>query len=192
MVAVLVHAAILAGFLGLDRRPVGSRETRTLPISWVEPRRPVLAPPSARPAAAAPLPTLPVILSPAPDFTIAPDDSAVSAHLTQLGSYVACGLGQALTLEDRERCDHMRTDLFKDPHRRPSQDGDLALERRFARAKEIEDAPKLLPCFTPVGPDPICFLAGAFGLIALKPGTYAPSGPPEDPLAQPVFPFRPR
>ncbi len=191
--AALVHLVILACFLTLGRALPREDIPAALPITVI-PRAPVPEDAAAvlgRSAAIAPpaitlppltIPTIPTIPAPSPD-----------KDLSVLGGYVGCGLNQALTAEDRERCERQRREFYAGPGPAAGpMAADLALEKRFARDKAVQDAPILLPCFTAAGPNLLCFLGGALNGFDFKIGSYADVGSPENPLAQPVLPYRPR
>ena len=186
LIAALVHAAILVGFLSVKAHKPALEDGETLPIAWIEMPR---APASSLPAVPGVAMRAPVLTFPVPEISPAPLVAPAGPDLSVLGGYLGCGVDRALNEEERARCDQARTELYANPNAKVNPNYDLALERRFARAKEIEDAPKLLPCFTPVGPNPICLFALMMG-EEVKVGSYANRGPPENPLAQPVFPYR--
>ncbi|MCC6915605.1 MAG: hypothetical protein IT566_18045 [Rhodospirillaceae bacterium] len=190
LVAALVHLVILAGLLTLGHAPPREEIAAALPITLV-PRAPDPEPVSAMPerglAAAPSTITLPPLTI--PTIPTAPPDNDLSV----LGGYVGCGLNRALTAEERERCEKQRREFYAGPGPAEGPTAiDLALEKRFARDKAVQDAPILLPCFTSAGPNLLCFLGGALNGFEFEIGSYANTGPPENPLAQPVLPYRPR
>ncbi|MGE3334831.1 MAG: hypothetical protein AB7I36_14385 [Rhodospirillaceae bacterium] len=188
--AGLIHLAILAGLLTLGRIPPREETLAPLPITWLE-RSAALTPDLA--------PGLPNLSASPPAFTL-PDVTTLIApvmplrdELSVLGGYVGCGLNQALTSEEREDCEKQRREIYGGPGATDDPAAtDLALEKRFARDKAIQDAPVLLPCFTPAGPNLLCLLGGALNGFEFKTGSYAEVGRPENPLAQPVVPYRPK
>jgi hypothetical protein len=188
--AALVHVLLFLGLMSLGRFAPPDDVPAALPITWI-PRAP-------EPAAGPVAPGFGLKIAPPainlPSFTMPvvptlPADEGLSI----LGGYIACGLGQELTAEDRERCEKQRREFYAGPG---PADGptaaDLALEKRFARDKAVQDAPILLPCFTPAGPSLFCLLGGVLNGFEFATGSYAGTGRPENPLAEPVHPYRPR
>lgn len=189
-VAALIHIAIVAALLALGRgAPPPEAFQAALPIISID-RAPLPAPALARPGIGPAFLTPPVALAPLTIPALPPEVEAPG--LSMLGGYVACGLNQALTAEERERCDKTRREFYTGagPAEGPTAAA-LALEKRFAHDKAAQDAPVLLPCFTPAGPNIFCLL-GALSGADVETGSYADVGRPENPLARPVFPYRPR
>jgi hypothetical protein len=180
LVAVLVHTVLLAGLLSLRPKIPPPPPHEVLPIAWVERKA---APPSPMGAPgfglSLPAPPLVITVPDAPNLTAPPD-----ALPSLLGAYIGCGLGQALTEEERARCDQMRHELYANPASKLNPDYELALERRFSRDKAIQDMPALRACFRRSGPDPSCFVPGYEALV----GPLAARDPIRDGLFDPLRP----
>lgn len=192
VIAVSLHGVIALALMTI--RPL-SPDAPVAPLLWLNiappPDHPRLdfqnaGPPTARPGPRLIVPDLP---------TSAPADTAPTAPagLSVLNDYMACGLARARSPEEEARCNTLRGELHAlTPGDVDPSNAAPARAREFARAKAIQDAPVLLPCFTPAGPNPLCLLGGVLGGFTFETGSYAANGPPENPLAQPVFPYRPR
>jgi hypothetical protein len=154
--AALVHAAILAGVLSLRPKAQPASPDNVLPIFWLE-RKPALLPPVAAPGEGLSLR--------APSLSIAPPDLPITTAPANelpslLGAYVACGLPQAATADERKRCEEMAMELYGRSGVAASSGYDLVLEQRFSREKAVQGLPLLRVCFRRMGPDPVCFTRG--------------------------------
>lgn len=181
IIAALVHAMIFLGFMSLGSKAPAPSLDDALPIVWI-PAPPRAAPLPFTPNAPAPLslPRAITALEMPPVPPVAPMDKALPA----LGAYVACGLGQALTTEDRARCDEVHTQLYAKPGAIPNADQALALEQRFSRDKALQDLPLRRVCYRRSGPDPLCFVRGYEVLV----GSTAARDPAMNFLADPLRP----
>ncbi|MGE4063819.1 MAG: hypothetical protein AB7E79_10685 [Rhodospirillaceae bacterium] len=177
VVAVLVHAALLSGFLGLRPKAPAQAPEQVLPVIWID-RKPVALPPLAAPGGGRESAPPPVALS-LPDAPVFPlPDAAMPLPLTD---YVACGLGKTLSEEERSRCDRLRSELYGRPDAPLSGDYDLALQQRFSRDKALQDHPLLRLCYRRMGPDPVCFSRGyevLYGAAASRDSIPLPIGDP--------------
>lgn len=158
-------------------------------VAPVHPRMPQLdasywAPPFASPS---------IIVPEIDDVPLHPGQNAVSSGSGDLGDYLGCGLksDEAMTADQRAKCDELRKPLYAGPGKvAPPGEAELALERHFDREKARAEAPPILPCaaFTNV----LCIIGTLVSGGDFKMGSWADAKrKPENPLAQPVFPFRP-
>lgn len=188
--AVLIHGLV---FFGLMRLPaVMQHKERLDPIAIVQIERLKSAEPSlAQPGLALrddllkqppPLIAIPVLPRP-----------SVGMDLDVLNPFISCGMERQLNAAQRRACDERLGGLTpaEKGQRRPD-DTVAALDRGFARDKAREDAPVLLPCFTPAGPNLLCLLGGAVNGFHFETGSYADVSPPESPLSRPAYPYRPK
>ena len=177
IVALVVHAALLSGFLGLRPKPQPLSGEQTLPIALIDrPRPPVPLPTAPGPAPSLRVPYLSIAIPEVPT----PDQPAAGLP-APLGDYIACGLGKLLTEEERAKCEATRLELYALPGRAPSPDYDLALARRFSRDKALQDHPLLRVCYRRMGPDPLCFTRGfelLYGSVAARDSIPLPLGGP--------------
>lgn len=159
-IVVMVHAVILMGLQSLRPKPQAPPEDDALPIMMVERQTAPLPPLSASGLRiAAPLATFAITM---PDVPLAPTapQAFPTLEASPLGDYIACGLGQALTDDDRARCDKLRHELYARPNVAPNPEYDRELAQRYARDKAIQDDPLLRVCYRRSGPDPLCFSRG--------------------------------
>lgn len=134
----------------------------------------------------------PSLILPDAAFAPPPGETDISG-LPALGDYLTCGVkpDQDLTPSERAKCEEIRAGFYTGSGTlRPPTEEEQALERHFALEKAIQDAPILLPCggFT----DIICIVASALNGFDFKMGSYAGTPRPENPLAEPVHPYRPK
>lgn len=88
-----------------------------------------------------------------------PHDPAAAA----LNPYVACALpdDNRLWIEDQKRCAQRLWDLYKDAPPREQTEAEKELARKFERDLKIQNAPFLVPCFSPTGGIAVtCLLRG--------------------------------
>jgi hypothetical protein len=189
-IAVLIHGMVLVGLLNLTRTPLRPDEHA---MEIVRVPAPASTAPSYTPSApgAAHFALSPRLFPHITHLPAVPRAPSSDPALSILGDYVACGVGRMRSQDEQAACDKMRAELVAGPTSGDKQDV-LAqgLEKRFAREKAIQEAPVLLPCFTPAGPNLLCFIGGALNGFSFATGSYASSGPLENPLAQPIFPYR--
>lgn len=156
-----VHAVLLMGLFGVRPQPHPLAEDAALPVMLLE-REQARPSPIPRPGAALAAPAPFAVTITVPDFPFAnippPDPSPLDP--SPLGGYLGCGVGQALTAEERARCDRLRQELFARPGAAPDTDADRARDQRYAREKAVQDHPLLRVCHRRSGPDPLCFRRG--------------------------------
>ncbi|MBY0510526.1 MAG: hypothetical protein K2P94_10310 [Rhodospirillaceae bacterium] len=80
-----------------------------------------------------------------------------------LDAYVSCALpdDNRLWTEDQRRCAQRLWDIFKTSPPRELSEREKELARKFERDLKIQNAPLLVPCFSPTGAiNPVCLVKG--------------------------------
>jgi len=108
-----------------------------------------------------------------PSIAITPHDEPKAA----LRDLVSCALPEngKLWIEERKRCEDLTREVrnIAVPRLLPTEN-EIKLARQFARAKAVQDAPILLPCFG-AGISVVCLLSGAVNGFNYEMGSYAGS-----------------